>query len=197
MEADVLHLQRILKSSGLYPGALDGIRGPRTDAGLAAFHARSDAIAARLGSFDPRTERNIRTLALPAQETARAFMNTVQQAGIDACIISATRTYPEQNALFRQGRYGNPGPRVTNARAGQSSHNFGIAWDIGIFENGRYLPESPLYDHAARVALSAGIPRLAWGGNWRTFPDRSHFEIDTGFSLAETRRRFEQGQPYL
>ncbi|MEO8506247.1 MAG: hypothetical protein ABI593_01300 [Betaproteobacteria bacterium] len=38
-----------------------------------------------------------------------------------------------QDAPYRQGRLGNPGPRVTNARDGQSNHNFGIAWDIGIF----------------------------------------------------------------
>ncbi|HET6569597.1 MAG TPA: M15 family metallopeptidase [Rhodothermales bacterium] len=194
---DTVYLQRILKASGLYPYRVDGVWGPHTDAGSTLFEARSDALAAEMGTFDARTERNIRTLTLTAQAAARAFMNAMREAGIHARIISGTRSYAEQNALFRQGRYGNPGPRVTNAPGGRSNHNFGIAWDIGIFRNGAYLPESPLYDEAARVALLAGIPGLEWGGNWRSFPDRSHYQIATGLPLAEIRRRFEAGEPYV
>ena len=43
-------------------------------------------------------------------------MKKVLDAGINAKIISGTRTYAEQNNLFRQGRFGNPGPIVTKAK---------------------------------------------------------------------------------
>ena len=99
--------------------------------------------------------------------------------------------------LFRQGRFGNPGRIVTNARGGQSNHNFGIAWDIGIFAAGSYKPESPLYDKAAGVALAAGIPNLEWGGNWQRFKDRPHYQLQTGLALADVRNRFEQGEAYI
>jgi peptidoglycan L-alanyl-D-glutamate endopeptidase CwlK len=196
-EDDVTFLQRLLKSSGLYTDVIDGIWGENTDEAVQAFEARSAQIAASLGTFDARTERRIQTLHLRAQEAARAFMNAVLAADINVRIISGTRTYAEQNALYRKGRFGNPGPRVTNARGGQSNHNFGIAWDIGIFQNGVYLGESPEYNRAAQAGLAAGIIGLEWGGNWTGFVDRPHYQLATGLSLAEVRRRFERGEPYI
>ncbi len=196
-EGDIVFLQRLLKSAGLYNDVIDGIWGPNTDAAVNTFEARSAQIAAALGTFDARTEKNIQTLHLKAQEGARAFMTAVLAAGITAKIISGTRTYAEQNALYRRGRFGNPGPRVTNARGGQSNHNFGIAWDIGIFQNGAYLPDSPLYNAAAQAGLAAGIIGLEWGGNWTGFVDRPHYQLTTGLSVSQVRQRFESGQPYL
>lgn len=198
-EDDVIFLQRLLKSGGLYTDRIDGIWGPNTDAAVTAFETRSAQIAAALGTFDARTERSVQTLHLRAQEAARACLTAIRAAGINARIISGTRTYAEQNVLYRKGRFGNPGPRVTNARGGQSNHNFGIAWDIGIFtQNGSYLGESPLYDQAGPVALAAGIIGLEWGGNWTGFVDRPHYQLATpGLSLTQVRQRFESGQPYI
>lgn len=45
--------------------------------------------------------------------------------------------------LYRQGRT-NPGPKVTPA--GYSNHNFGVAFDVGIFMGDKYLEHSPMYD---------------------------------------------------
>jgi len=59
-------------------------------------------------------------------------------------IISGLRTYAEQDALYAQGR-AKTGPKVTNARGGYSNHNFGIAFDVGVFEGNRYLPDSAKY----------------------------------------------------
>lgn len=196
-EEDVFFLQRLMKSGGFYTDTIDGIWGPNTDAAVAAFEARSTQIAANLGTFDQRSERRIQTLHLKAQEAARTFLSTVRAQGIDARILSGTRTYAEQNALYRKGRFGNPPPRVTNARGGQSNHNFGIAWDIGVFQNGNYLPDSPLYDQAAQIGLAAGIVGLEWGGNWTSFKDRPHYQMATQFNITQLRARFEAGQSYL
>lgn len=198
-EDDVIFLQRLLKSGGLYTDTIDGVWGPNTEAAVNAFEARSAQIAASLGTFDSRTERSIQTLQLKAQEAARACMNALRAAGINARIVSGTRTYAEQNMLYRKGRFGNPGPRVTNARGGQSNHNFGIAWDIGIFSNnGAYLGESPIYNQAGPIVLAAGIAGLEWGGNWTGFVDRPHYQLATpGLSLSQVRERFESGQPYI
>lgn len=144
---DILFFQRLLRIEGLYSGDLDGIWGPLTEKAANGFEALSDQIKEETASFDSRTEKNIRTLALSAQKEARIFMEKVLAAGIKAKIISGSRTYAEQNRLFRQGRYGNPGHIVTHARGGRSNHNFGIAWDIGIFtEIGGYITEGDAYD---------------------------------------------------
>ena len=69
--------------------------------------------------------------------------------------------------------------------------HFGIAWDIGIFKSGAYLGESPLYDKAAEVGLSAD---LEWGGHWKKFKDKPHYQLATELMLASVRGKFEEGQ---
>jgi peptidoglycan L-alanyl-D-glutamate endopeptidase CwlK len=191
---DVVFLQRLLKCSGLYAGKLDGIWGPKTDKAVNAFERKTAALAEKFGVFDPGSERKIRTLAPEVQALARRFLGTVLSAGVPARIISGTRTYAEQNALYRQGRFGNKGLRVTQARGGQSNHNFGLAWDIGIFRDGKYLGESPLYRQAAEVGL---LPELEWGGHWQTFPDFPHYQLRTGHTVTIVRQRFESGMAYV
>lgn len=189
---DVLFFQRLLKSEGLYTKKLDGIWGPFTEKASNDFEALSDQLKMQIMEFDFRTESNIRTLTLSAQKEARFFMGKVLAAGLKAKIISGSRTYAEQNKLFRQGRYNNPGPRVTNARGGRSNHNFGIAWDIGIFTtSGGYITEGAAYDHAAEAGMSE---RLEWGGNWTGFVDKPHYQLNLGVSLAVIRERFETGE---
>lgn len=140
-------------------------------------------------TFDPRTEANIKTLRPAAQEKAREFMAACLAAGITLKIISGTRTYEEQNALYEQGRT-KSGNIVTKARGGYSWHNFGIAWDVGIFDGGRYLEESPLYAKAGAIGEKLG---LEWGGRWK-FSDEPHFQLKLGLTLAECRERVAKGR---
>ena len=195
---DVTEFQRLLKSAGLLKKKIDGAWGPDTDQAATAFENFYEAIKASEGAFDGRSEGCIITLNPKAQTLARQCLNTIRAGGIDARIISGTRSYQEQDKLFRQGRFGNPGPVVTKARGGQSNHNFGIAWDIGIFDaNGKYLGNSPLYAKAGQIAMSAGIPDLEWGGNWKTFKDQPHYQFATALSISQVRARFEAGQPII
>lgn len=191
---DVLFFQRLLRTDGLYSGSLDGDWGPLTEAAVRQFERLADEIAAAVAPFDARSENNIRTLAIRAQRPARRFLFRVLAAGIGARIISGTRTYAMQDALYRQGRFGNPGPRVTHARGGQSNHNFGIAWDIGIFTaSDGYLAGGPAYDDAAMAGQAV---ELEWGGNWATFVDKPHYQLATGLSARAMRARFERGAQF-
>lgn len=188
---DVLFLQRFLSCCGFYAGKLDGLYGSKTSAAEATFDAASDAAAAQHGSFDPRSETNIRSLQIKAQPLARRSLGALRQAGKAAKIISGTRSYAEQNALFRQGRFGNAGPIVTNARGGQSWHNFGLAWDIGLFPGGAYATADGPYEQVAPIAKVSG---LEWGGDWRSFRDVPHYQVATGGqSVSAARLGFESG----
>lgn len=195
---DIVFLQRLLASSGLYKGKIDGIRGPATDAAIKAFDEAFRSAAEAYGRFEARSEKNIATLQPKAQLLARRMLSTLRDSGINARIISGTRTYAEQNALFAKGRDGNAGPIVTRARGGQSNHNFGIAWDIGVFDaKGKYLAESSDYAKAGEIISKAKIVGLEWGGNWRTFKDVPHYQLKTGKTIADIRRRFEAGKPVI
>ena len=195
LHEDVLFFQRLLKAEGLYNGKLDGIWGPLTEAASNEFEEKSKQIKEEIASFDSRTEAHIRSLLLKAQREARVFMKKVLDAGINAKIISGTRTYAEQNNLFRQGRFGNPGPVVTKARGGRSNHNFGIAWDIGIFTTtGGFITLDKAYDKPAEVGLSE---TLEWGGNWRSFVDKPHYQLKVGEKITIVRARFEAGENFV
>jgi len=188
---DVLFLQRLLRAEGLYQGKLHGDWGPQTEAAQAAFEDQARQLRTAELSFDTRSEANIHTLCLRAQREARRFLRRVLDAGLRVRIISGTRSYAEQDRLYRQGRFGNPGDIVTNAEGGESNHNFGLAWDIGIFNvDGGYLRGGEAYDRAAHVGK---VPALEWGGDWHGFVDKPHYQLATGIKLASLRSMFEEG----
>lgn len=192
----VLFRQRLLRAASFYLGKLDGVYGPRTSAADDAWDDAHDVIQQTDGAkYDDRTVRNLRTLLPAAHRAARRCLSSLIAAGLHPRILSGTRTYPEQDALFRVGRRGVKGERpVTNARAGQSNHQFGISWDVGLFTaDGKYLVEHTDYDQLGRIFTS---PDVEWGGNWK-FVDRPHFGLRTGLPLSEVRRRFEVGEKYV
>ena len=104
--------------------------------------------------------------------------------GITIKVISGTRSYAEQDALYAQGRTA-PGAKVTNARGGQSNHNFGIAFDIGIFEGNRYLGDSPKYKAVGALGMDIG---LEWGGSWKTIVDQPHYQLRPTWAKQMTER---------
>jgi peptidoglycan LD-endopeptidase CwlK len=146
---------------------------------------------------DDRSEKAIATLLPEVQPYARALVMRAAQHGITIKVISGLRTYEEQNELFSQGRT-KSGRIVTNARAGFSNHNFGIAFDIGVFEGSKYLDDSPKYKAVGILGMDMG---LEWGGNWKTIVDQPHFqlrpkwaaEMKEGDMLAELRTRNDSG----
>jgi peptidoglycan LD-endopeptidase CwlK len=147
---------------------------------------------------DDRSERVIATLLPEVQPYARALVAKTAANGITIKVISGLRTYDEQNDLYAQGRT-KSGEIVTNARGGYSNHNFGIAFDIGVFEGSKYLDESPKYKAAGALGTDLG---LEWGGNWKTIQDEPHFQLRPNWAsdlserdmLAELRSRKDSGE---
>jgi peptidoglycan L-alanyl-D-glutamate endopeptidase CwlK len=83
---------------------------------------------------------------------------------------------------------------VTNTRGGQSNHNFDVAWDIGVFQNGQYLDESPAYSKVGEIGRGLG---LEWGGDWTSFTDQPHFQIVREDELKEIAAKFQQGTAFV
>jgi peptidoglycan LD-endopeptidase CwlK len=178
---------------------VDGNPGPQTWNAIHRSIVGEPPASSGTGTLaDERSERNIATLLPQVQPFARALIESAAAIGIAIKVISGTRTYEEQNALYEQGRT-KPGRVVTNARGGYSNHNFGIAFDIGVFEGGRYLDESPAYKAVGAIGMKLG---LEWGGNWKTIQDEPHFQLRPAWArdlserdmLAELRARRERGQ---
>ena len=194
-QQDILFFQRLLAGAGLYTGKLDGDYGPMTANAEAAFDRLSADAIAKYGIFDPRSEAVIATLVPKAQIAARKFMSTAKGAPFTVKLLSGTRTYAKQDNLYHRI------PKVTNARGGQSWHNFGLAWDAGIFKEGVYYTGKNTVENAAYVSLAAlikaAIPEIEWGGDWVSFKDAPHYQLKTGKTISQTRALFEEGKPYV
>jgi peptidoglycan LD-endopeptidase CwlK len=124
-------------------------------------------------NLDPRTASTLGRLQPNAAQLARQLIEKAMEKGIVIKLLSGLRTIEEQNALYAQGRT-KPGQVVTHARGGSTVHNTGLAFDIGVFREDKFIQDSdPIYDTIGELGRSLG---LIWGGDWQTFPDRPHFE---------------------
>lgn len=126
----------------------------------------------------------------------------IENGAGDYKIISGHRTYAEQTKLYNKGRK-TKGDIVTNAKAGYSNHNFGIAGDGGFFgKKGEYLDSSnpnlaeKLHKKLADL-VKIKIPQLEWGGDWEDFIDIPHWEVKTGLTMDQKRARIASGKPIL
>ena len=148
---------------------------------------------------DSRSENVIATLLLEVRWYARSLVMLSAEQNIKVILLSGLRTYAQQNELYAQGRT-KPGRIVTKSRGGSSNHNFGIAFDVGVFEGKKYLPESPNY---AKVGVIGQCLGLEWGGGWKAFKDMPHFQLRPKWAkgmaekemLAILRYREKDGAP--
>jgi peptidoglycan L-alanyl-D-glutamate endopeptidase CwlK len=87
------------------------------------------------------------------------------------------RPNAEQNALYAIGRTVK-GKKVTNARGGQSPHNYlpSLAYDVG-FKNaaGQLDWNIDLFKKFAEL-VEIDNASIVWGGSWK-FTDNPHFEL--------------------
>jgi len=200
-KADILFTQRLLTVAGFYKGPRDGVWNAQCDTAENDFDAETKRITSVGRTFDPRSETAIVTLLPVAQRKCRDFMTAaVRWPGGTIKILSGTRTYAEQNALFALGRT-KAGKKVTNARGGQSNHNFGIAWDIGIFVNGVYYTgatreQEHAYDDLANF-IKLELDGLSWGGDWKSIKDKPHYQLVAGDDVAHCRECLEGGEAYV
>ncbi len=105
--------------------------------------------------------------------------------GIGIIITQTLRTTEEQNRLYASGRT-RPGKIVTNARGGYSFHNFGVAFDFCPVVRGEAVwNDLKLFEKVGKMGKSLG---LEWGGDWKSFPDRPHFQFTAGYSLEDFRK---------
>lgn len=110
------------------------------------------------------------------------------------------RTFAEQDELYAQGRT-KAGKIVTNAKGGQSWHNYGLAIDIVLILDGKTASWDMQTDFDKdglsdwqEVVYVFGLYGWEWGGSWRTFKDYPHFQKTFGLTINEAKIRYETKQ---
>lgn len=137
--------------------------------------------------------RSLSSLNLPTKLRAERFVDACKAEGIDVLIYCTFRSHDEQDSLFRIGRTipGDKvsiirpmGLKVTNARGGESWHNYGSAFDFVPLVHGKAAwNDSALYAQCGAIAESVG---LEWAGRWTgSLRETCHCQYRAGYSLAE------------
>lgn len=101
-------------------------------------------------------------------------------------ITSTARDFNEQQKLYDQGRT-TPGQKVTNAKPGQSIHNYYLALDGALLIDGKKLDwdfkkdwDGDKQSDWMEVVLIFKKHGFKWGGDWVSFKDLPHFEMTFG-----------------
>jgi peptidoglycan L-alanyl-D-glutamate endopeptidase CwlK len=130
--------------------------------------------------------RSLSDLLPPVRARAQAFLDACSKQGIDILITSTYRDLDSQAALYAQGRTA-PGKRVTNAKPGQSFHNWRVAFDVVPMRSGKPVwgtsgQDADLWERIGKIGESVG---LEWAGRWASFREFAHFQYTGGLSLAQ------------
>lgn len=118
---------------------------------------------------------------------AAKFLDKCQAEGIEILITSTFRDNESQNELYAQGRT-KTGDIVTNAKGGQSMHNYRCAFDIVPMRGGKPVwgtkgTDGELWQRLGAIGESCG---LEWGGHWKgKLCDMPHFQYTGGLSLND------------
>ena len=116
--------------------------------------------------MDPRSENNMKGVHPDLVKVMRLARNEVA-----FIVIEGRRDTKRQQQLVNSGA-----SRTMNSR-----HLTGHAVDVMALVNGQGRWDWPLYKRIAdvvkAVAEREGIA-IVWGGDWRTFKDGPHFELD-------------------
>ena len=138
------------------------------------------------------------------------YMDVVVPAlsGKATCRFTRTlSTFAEQDALFDIGRkilkdaHGKKLSIVTNAKGGQSFHNYAFAWDIVLIVDSKIASWDyktdfdgdliPDWMECVKAFKSIGAE---WGGDWKgSLMDRPHFQISHGYTWKQLLEKYNAG----
>lgn len=126
--------------------------------------------------------RKIEDLHPYVADLCKSFIEKCDEVGIDILITSTYRDFESQDALYAQGRT-KPGPWVTNAKAGQSFHNYRVAFDFVPIVNGKADWNNTItFRKCGEIAESIG---LEWAGKWKSFKELAHCQYTGGLTLKD------------
>lgn len=137
--------------------------------------------------------RSLEDLLPPAQTRAISFIAAAELEipGLKVIVCSTYRDIESQDALYAQGRTA-PGKIITNAKGGQSFHNYRVAFDVFptlygkpiLFEADGDQVSDPIWQKLGSIAEANG---LEWGGRWKTFCEGPHFQYTGGLTIEDLR----------
>lgn len=114
---------------------------------------------------------SLKQLTTVHPDLQRLAVAALELSPIDFKIVEGIRTKERQALLVKEGA-----SKTLNSR-----HLTGHAIDVAAIVNNKVTYDLPCYSIIAtafkQAALNVNVP-IVWGGNWKSFVDSMHFELD-------------------
>ena len=119
-----------------------------------------------------RHSRDIDDLRADVAANCRALIALAEREGLHALVTETVRDGEYQKMLARKG-YAAAGAVTPSFHADHA----GLAFDICKNEKGHAYDDPTFFARMGELGKKVGF---SWGGDWRSFPDRPHFQWDAG-----------------
>lgn len=151
----------------------------------------------RINQLHPKIRKEVKRIYL--EEVIPSLPDNVM-----CRITQGVRTKQEQDALYAQGRtvlFDNTGKRlgkVTNAKFGQSFHNYGFAIDFVLLidkdRNGTFESVSWKVDSIWMTVINI-FKKHGWksGADFKSFKDYPHLEKTFGYTWQQMKALYDAG----
>lgn len=104
-------------------------------------------------------------------DLVRVVKRAIQVTDVDFTVLEGLRSADRQKVLYERGA----------STTMKSRHLIGEAVDLGAYVDGKIDWSWPLYHKIASAmkqsADELGI-RITWGGDWKSFKDGPHFQVE-------------------
>ena len=105
------------------------------------------------------------------EDLVNVVKRAIEITEIDFTVLEGMRTKERQAKLFKSGA-----SQTMNSR-----HLIGQAVDLGAYVDGQVSWDWPLYykiaDAMKQAASELGV-NMTWGGDWKSFKDGPHYQIE-------------------
>ena len=132
------------------------------------------------------------------------ILSEIAQGGVSIRLTQTLRTIQEQNDLYAIGRT-KPGKIVTNAKGGQSYHNWGLSCDFCLLHKDGSISWN-MHEDLDKDGIADWMEVVKvfekygweWGGKWK-FKDTPHFQKTFGKSIKDLQncKKDKDGYPII
>lgn len=125
-------------------------------------------------------KRSVSRLKGVHPDLIKVVKRAIEITTVDFTVLEGVRTRARQKKLFDAGA-----SKTMNSR-----HLTGHAVDLGAYVGGRVSWDWPLYYRIAeamkKAAAEFDVP-IVWGGDWKSFKDGPHYELDRRYYSASNK----------
>lgn len=132
-----------------------------------------------LQKADPKNILGSGRLHPALTQKVERFIEKAEAQGLNLRVVEGFRNSAKQAEAYANG--------ISKAKPGFSFHNYGLAVDV-VFRDEKGNPswnEGHDWKRLGEIGKETG---LYWGGDWKTFNDRPHFQLLPNDQLGSVRQ---------